>query len=68
MARLALVKNLVVINLILADDPADFPGYVDVTSIDCGIGWIDNEDGTFSAPVVNENIYPQIYIRQLIRL
>ena len=49
MARLAEVQNLIVINII-EGDPLDFPDFVDVTGIECGIAWIDNEDGTFSIP------------------
>lgn len=60
MARLARVVNLIVKNIILADDPADYPQYVDVTNIDCGVGWIDNEDGTFSAPTPTVNLYERI--------
>ena len=55
MNNLAVIKNLIVTNIIVANDPADFPDYVDVTSIPCGIGWTDNEDGTFSAPAAIVN-------------
>ncbi len=49
MARLAEVQNLIVVNII-EGEPLDFPEYIDVTGIECGIAWIDNGDGTFSIP------------------
>jgi hypothetical protein len=48
MARLAKIENQIVVNVIMADDPADFPDYVDVTDIECNKGWTDNGDGTFT--------------------
>jgi hypothetical protein len=61
MARLAIIKDSIVTNLILADDPADFPDYVDVTNTDCGIGWTDNGDGTYSPPLEpSGNIYTRL--------
>ena len=49
MAELAEVVNGIVVNIIIGE-PEDFPTFVDVTGIDCGIAWIDNGDGTFSVP------------------
>lgn len=45
--RLAKIENLIVENIIVGD-LADYPAYTDVTNIDCGIGWTDNQDGTFT--------------------
>jgi len=49
MSRLAEIQNLIVTNIIIGET-VDYPTFTDVTSIECNMGWIDNEDGTFSAP------------------
>lgn len=46
--RLALIEDLKVKNIIVADELLG--GYVDVTGVPCGIGWTDNQDGTFTPP------------------
>jgi hypothetical protein len=49
--RLAIVKNGRVKNIIVGDS-AKFPQHIDVTNIPCGIGWLDNGDGTFTNDIV----------------
>jgi hypothetical protein len=48
---MALIEDGVVTNKIKAD-PIQLPDWVDVTDIECGIGWIANEDGSFTKPPI----------------
>ena len=51
MFNLAIIENLIVTNIIVANDPTNYPAYTDVTGVVCNIGWTDNQDGTFTAPI-----------------
>lgn len=53
--RFAIVKNNIVENIIVFDgeplwEPENGSIFVDVTEVFVGLGFIMNEDGTFSAP------------------
>jgi len=45
--RLAKITNNVVETIIIGE-LVDFPTYTDVTNIQSGVGWTDNQDGTFT--------------------
>ena len=49
--RLANIENNIVENIIIGE-LIDFPSYVDVTNIECGRGWTDNGDGTFTNNII----------------
>lgn len=52
--NLAIIKNGRISNIILFDTEGEWvpPNeYIDVTDTKYAIGWIDNEDGTFSEPI-----------------
>ena len=49
--RLAHVVNNRVKNIIKGDI-AKYPSLIDVTKIQCGIGWLANDDGTFTNDIV----------------
>lgn len=59
--RLAKIDDLIVTNIIIGE-AVDFPTYTDVTSTRCGIGWTDNQNGTFTdnrsdeIPVTTESL------------
>ena len=53
MANLAIIENLIVTNIIVGE-AVDFPSYTDVTGVSCGIGWTDNQNGTFTDNTVAE--------------
>jgi len=55
MKRIAMIKDGVVENICIWDgisvwNPGDNYLLIDVTQIPCEIGWISNQDGTFSDP------------------
>jgi hypothetical protein len=59
--KLARIREGAVENIILADSIEGFPGYIDVSDVECGIGWTDNGDGTFSPPLEpSGNIYTRL--------
>lgn len=59
--RVALVKNNIVENVIIAEQAfvnliiKDWQACVDVTDTIVGIGWTYNNDGSFSAPIGDDN-------------
>jgi len=48
--RLAKIESNIVKNIIVGKLD-DFPDHVEVTGVEVGIGWADNNDGTFTRPI-----------------
>lgn len=45
--RLALIENGRVKTIIIGK-AANYPEYIDVSAIQCGVGWLANNDGTYT--------------------
>jgi len=63
--RLAQIENGKVKNIILGT-LTQFPDYKNVTTVQCGIGWTANNDGTYTSDYVAPEVDPVVSITNVV--